>query len=64
MLYKNLEIYGKIIKNLRIKNNLTEYELANILKIHVIYIINYENNKGAYDKLIISKIDNWIAASQ
>jgi transcriptional regulator with XRE-family HTH domain len=61
MTYKSLEFYGKVIKYLRIKKKLTYEELANILKIHVIYIINYENNKGTYDKLIISKINNWIA---
>jgi len=60
MISINLELYGKLIKYLRIKQNLSQEELADILKIHIYYIKNYEDNKGNYDKLIISKINNWI----
>jgi transcriptional regulator with XRE-family HTH domain len=60
MIFINLKLYGKIIKYARLKQNLTQEELANILRIHVCYIINYENNKGNIDKLIILKINNWI----
>jgi ribosome-binding protein aMBF1 (putative translation factor) len=55
--------YGIKIKEYRIKNNLTQLDLALKLNLQVNIINDYENGIGIKNKVIINKIDNLLKSN-
>lgn len=48
------ENYGTLVKNLRIQNNLTQYQVAEALGVTPGYISNVENNRTAMSLRILT----------